>query len=793
MRRIRKLRLLAVALVFGLLGLTMFTFGLVVSIREQLPQLDPAARHTEQNGVVYASDGHSVLLVLRGSQSRTIVPDLEISPWIKYAIVAIEDKRFWENNGLDLRGILRAAYQDVVHGRIVEGGSTITQQFVKQAFTSDQRTIARKLKEAAFAWQLEQDPHWSKTRILDAYLNTIYFGNQAYGIEQACRTYFGHSAKHMTIAEAALLAGIPQNPSLYDPVRHPAATRFRRQEVLQAMLDQKLIDENDFRKAEATPLPKPQDVHLPGTQGQAPYFANYVREQLLQTFPARTVYGGGLRVTTTIDLGLQKLAQQAVLKQLPSATGPQAALVALDARTGAVLAMVGGRNYHKSQFNLATQSNRQVGSSFKPFVYATALKEGIAPQSTLVSKPVTINLGNKVWSVHNYEGEYMGPIDLMTAMIHSDNSVFSQLTALVGPENVAKTAQTLGIAGLKGYFSIGLGAQGVSPLDMARAYAAFANGGYRIDGSLTGNMPRAIETVQKSGKTIENAPVRRRELTADQAATIDQALQGVVQSGTGTAAQIPGLAVAGKTGTTENEGDAWFVGFTPQIVVAVWVGYPTRLQPMLTEFHGKPVVGGTFPALIVKGFLEKALPYLKEQPESFPLPTAGYVAPRRVVLRNDRLQLDNGYCKNTSVLEFYGGTAAVPTADCKPNEVDVPNVVGQPLDAAKARLAQQPLTPAVVYKPAAPRQRLGIVLGQIPKGGTLSSWDKVTLVLPKALHGVVPKLVGLPLAKARAQAKRRHLRTQLRGGSRGKVVSQSPKAGVAAAPGMQVTLVVRAG
>ena len=792
MRRIRKLRLLAVLAVLGVLGLTMFTFGLIVSIRSQIPQLDPASHRDQQNGIVYAGDGHSVLLILRGSQSRTIVPDEEISPWIKYAIVAIEDKRFWEHHGIDVHGIMRALYDDVVHGKVVEGGSTITQQFVKQAYTSNKRSIARKLREAALAWQLEQ--RWSKTKILDAYLNTIYFGNQAYGIEQANRIYFGHPAKHMTIAEAALLAGIPQDPSLYDPVLHPQHTRARRHEVLVAMLQQRLIDESDFRKADATPLPRPQDIQQPAVQGQwSPYFANYVRAQLLATYknPA-TVFGAGLKVKTTIDLGLQKLAQQAVQKWLPSLDGPQAALVALDAENGSVLAMVGGRNYHRSQFNLATQKNRQVGSSFKPFVLATALKQGIAPQTTLVSHPVTINLGDKLWAVHNYEGEYMGPIDLTSATVHSDNTVFAQLTELVGPAAVARTAASLGIEGLPSYFSIGLGTAAVSPLDMARAYAAFANGGYRIDGALTGNRPRVIEWVKQGGRVLDNGPVPKRELTADQAATIDELLQGVVQSGTGTAAQIAGWPIAGKTGTTENEGDAWFVGFTPKLVVAVWVGYPNKLVPMLSEFHGRPVVGGTFPALIFKSFVEQATTYLKQQPEPFPLPQSAYVAPRQVVLRDGKLQLDNGYCRNTLPVEFYGGVADLPTARCKRNEVDVPNVVGDTVDAARTRLGLQPLTPAVVYKPAAAGQRPGVVLGQIPAGGTLSSWDTVTLVLAKPLHGVVPKLVGLRVAKARKTLAKRHFKVRVVGAATGKVTSQKPAAGVAAARGMKVTLVVAA-
>jgi penicillin-binding protein 1A len=790
-RRIRKLRLLAVVVVFGLLGIAMFNFGLVMSIRSQLPSLDPAKHRDQQNGFVYARDGHSVLLVLRGSQSRTIVADKDIDPWMKYAIVAIEDKRFWEHRGVDFRGILRAAWQDVTNGRVVEGGSTITQQFVKQAFTSNQKTIARKLREAAFAWQLEQK--WSKTEILDAYLNTIFFGNQAYGVEQACRIYFGHSAKHMKLWEAAMLAGIPKDPTLYDPIAHPQHMKARRLEVLQAMLDQKLITPAQFRDAARRPLPTARSIQHPAVQGQAPYFANYVREQLLQTYKRDTVYGGGLKVETTIDLGLQKLAQEAVQKWLPSPDGPQAALVALDAHSGAVMAMVGGRNYHDSEFNLATQRNRQVGSSFKPIVLATALREGIAPQSTFKSGTVVINADGRLWQVNNYEGESLGQADLYNAMVHSDNSIFAQLTALVGPKNVAHTAKLLGIGGLHGYFSIGLGGEGVSPVEMARAYATFANGGFRDDGSITGNAPRVIASVKQGGTNHQNEVIPKRVLSDNQAATVTQLLQGVVQSGTGTAAALPGWQIAGKTGTTENYGDAWFVGYTPRLVVAVWVGYPSKLVPMLTEFHGSPVVGGTYPALIWKAFMQKALPYLKaDQTDSFPAPQSSYVGSATVVQRDGKLERDNGYCHNAATVALYGGIV-LPTASCKPNEVDVPRVVGETLTAARAQLEARPLTPEVIYKPAAPRQKLGVVLGQFPASGTLSSYDKVQIVLAKAQHGIVPRVVGLTLAKAQARLAKRGLRVIVTGGSAGKVTGQRPAGGVAAAPGMTVTLAVKAG
>jgi penicillin-binding protein 1A len=784
--------------VLGLLGASAFALGLLTSISQKIPELDPARqKDTQANTYVYANDGHTILAILRGSQARIVVPDSAISPWMKHAIVAIEDKRFYEHRGIDVRGMGRAVWADITHHGAVQGGSTITQQFVKNAFLTSQKTIGRKLIEAALAWQLEQK--WKKDRILSAYLNTVYFGNQAYGVEQACRVYFHHSAAHMQPAEAALLAGIPEDPSLYDPVAHPEQAKARRNLVLYQLWQQHYLTYGQYKASLKFKMPNPHNVKLTASvSGQAPYFANYVRDQLARHF-GQKAYSGGLHVKTTIDLGLQKLARDATNSVLPNPDGPAVALVAMRADgpdAGAVLAMVGGRNFHQSQFNLATQGERQPGSAFKPFVLATALREHIAPSTVMKSEPVTIDADGKLWPVNNYEGEYLGPITLATGIAVSDNAVYSQLTALVGPKNVKTTAQAAGITTpLQGYFSIGLGGEPVSPIEMARAYAGFANGGYRIDGSITGNRPRVITGVERNGKVVRNRVVPKRVLTATTAATIDQILQGVVQSGTGTAAAIPGWQIAGKTGTTENSGDAWFVGYTPRLVVAVWVGYPTKLVPMTTEFHGGPVVGGTFPALIFKSFMEKALAYppLQADPsESFPAAQSPYVGSATVVQRDGRLERDNGSCRDARSVAFFGGYD-LRTADCKPNEVEVPRVVGQPIAAARIRLEAQPLTPAVVYKPAAPRQRLGVVLGQFPKGGTLSSHDKVTLVLAKPLHGVVPKVVGLPLRKAEQRLRRHNLRTVASGGSSGKIVAQKPAAGVAAAPGMTVTLSVAAG
>jgi penicillin-binding protein 1A len=783
------------------LGLAAFTFGLLAALAAKLPELEPSAQQTQANTYIYARNGYSVLAILRGDQARIIVPSARISPWVKHSIVAVEDKRFYEHRGVDVRGMARAVWADVTHRGTVQGGSTITQQLVKNAYLTSQKTIARKLTEAALAWQLEQK--WSKDKILTAYLNTVYFGNGAYGVEQASKVYFHHSALTLKPAEAALLAGIPEDPSAWDPVAHPRAAESRRNLVLQLLYQQGYLTHRQYVNSLAFPMPNPETVALPSTQGKfAPYFANYVKDQLVNQYGPKVAFGGGLKVTTTLDTNLQKIAQDSIAKVLPqNGTNPAVALVAIDTQSdpGAIRAMVGGANYHKNQFNLATQGERQPGSSFKPFVLATALKENIAPSSILTSsKQVTINADGRQWQVNNYEGEALGPINLSQAIAYSDNSVFSQLTAIVGPRNVAATAHQLGITSkLAGYFAIGLGAEPATPLEMARAYASFADGGKRIDGSIFGNQPRAIDTIRVGDQQHANEPVAHDVLTTDQAATVNALLQGVVQYGTGRAAALPGWQVAGKTGTTENYGDAWFVGYTPQLVVAVWVGYPDKLVPMTYQYHGHPVAGGTFPALIWKAFMEKALPYLKLQPESFTPAPSLYASAVTVVNRGGILQRDDGVCKNTYQLAFYGGEPlrtngnAAPAATCKPNEVEIPDVVGRSLAYARTRLQGQPLTPMIVYKPAKTGDRVGYVVGQFPRRGTASAYDKITLIAEKSLHGVVPRVVGLGVARAKAKLERLHLKVSVKGGDTGRVTAQSVPASTAAAAGLEITLTVK--
>jgi penicillin-binding protein 1A len=796
-RRVRKLRLFTLLTALGLVCSVSFVYGFVSAIAGEIPALDPRRQaDLEEDGYVYASDGKTLLAVLRGSESRIVVESHEIAPVVKQAVVAVEDRRFWEHRGIDLRGIARAVWADIREKNLVQGGSTITQQFVKNTHRQDDRTVSRKLKEAALAWQLERQ--WSKDRILTAYLNTVYFGNGSYGVEVAARVYFRKTAKDLRLPEAALLAGITASPSAYDPIANPNAARDRRTTVLRVMLEQGLITRAAYRKANRAPLPESATPRKTPTSGPGQHFAEYVKQQLVGRYGSGKVFGGGLRVTTSIDLDLQKLARAAVERWLGGSGGPSAALVAIDPRDGRVLAMYGGTSFRESQFNLAVQGERQSGSAFKPFVLAAALSLGISPQSTFESKPTTIDLGDRVWTVANYEDSYLGTIDLTTATTYSDNAVYAQLTSVVGPRNVRRVARALGVESrLHDYLAIGLGVEEVNPLEMARAFATFANGGARVDGSELGNRPRAVLKVVDGNRVQTNTPVDKPILEPNHSAILTAMLENVVQEGTGVSAQLDdGRPAAGKTGTTENYGDAWFVGYTPQLAVAVWVGYPKKVVPMLTEFEGEPVAGGTYPAMIWKTFVEGALRHMNEPSATFPTPLYEPTTAVRVAYRDGEWLLDNGYCGTVREIIYVVGFAPEEEADCKPNEVAVPRVVGASVEEARAELAATPLSVEVLTRPANPGEQLGVVVSQYPKpGGTLSSWDTVRIVTPKPTDGVVPRVVGLDVARAEEVLASRGLVpvVQTEDAEASIVLAQRPTAGAAAGRDLEVTLRVGRG
>ncbi|MFI4993983.1 MAG: transglycosylase domain-containing protein [Solirubrobacterales bacterium] len=651
--RLKRLRFLAILFAVLLLGLVSFLFGIFISVASDLPSLTRFSQLKDAQSSVLLDDlGHPIGIV--SQQNRVIVTPAQIPQIVKEAVISIEDKRFRTNGGVDVRGIARAFTQDILHKGTVQGASTIEQQFIKNALQAQShRTIFEKLREVALAYQLSHK--WSKEKILTAYLNTIYFGNGAYGIESAAQTYFGHEVNHLACGtpthalcveqlkpwEAALLAGVIQNPSGYDPANHPVAARARRDVVLGQMLAQGYIERPLYEESIKQALPAAKDIQAPREQTiegvDSGYFTSWVQQQIIERYGAPRAFDGGLRITTTLDLELQRVAEHAVNSYLENPSGPTASLVAIENSTGEVRAMVGGRDYATTPFNLATNGERQPGSSFKAFDLAAALEAGISPESTWTSKQkifiVPHTGGHEKFVVHNDEGAYTGSNTLTGATAYSDNSIYAEVGLKVGTTRIARLAHRMGITtplSTNPAMTIGGLTVGVTPLDMAHSYETIAHGGRRVSGTLAGEgEPVAIQEVDAGTHTLPDGAHRdvnqvktRPVLPPPIAATETSMLQTVLQYGTGRAAAT-GQFAAGKTGTTSNYGDAWFIGWDSRYTVAVWVGYPDSLVPMTTAFNGNPVLGGTFPALIWHNFIVNAMSIDKSRAEQAAKPKGG--------------------------------------------------------------------------------------------------------------------------------------------------------------------------
>jgi penicillin-binding protein 1A len=567
-----------------------------------------------QNSFVYAADG-SLLGAIPAERNRQPVTLEGMSQWVTEATVAVEDRRFYEHGGLDYEGIVRAAVKNLESGHVVQGGSTITQQLVRNLYIGNERSLERKIKEACLARKVEKGH--TKNWILASYLNQVYFGNHAYGVEAAAQTYFAKHAKDLDLVEAALIAGMPQAPSQYDPFQRPNEAVRRRNEVLGAMLSAHYIDRAQHDEAVASPLELTRG-HI-YTRIREPFFFSYVREELIAKYGANTVRGGGLKVFTTIVPRFQKLAARAIKQTLYYPNDPAAAIVSINPKNGAIRAMtavVPGKK--RTQFNLAAQGRRQAGSSFKPFVLTEAIREGINPDSTMyLSAPFHWQPDpfSEPWDVSTYGGDYSGPSTITQATLRSDNTVYARLTLDVGPEKVVQVAHKMGIkTKLEPVASVGLGSNSVGVLEMAVAYATIAARGVRSE-------PMAIrKVVLPNGKVDAGAgwghPERRRVFSDGVAYQVARILKMNIQAGTGTGAN-PGFVAGGKTGTTEDWGDAWFAGITTSASTVVWVGYPNAKIPM-TAVHGIRVAGGTFPATIWRLFMVPA--FGKHPPRDWPLP-----------------------------------------------------------------------------------------------------------------------------------------------------------------------------
>ena len=566
------LTVLAVPAVVALLALG----GSVLGLANGTPALASLQPHnTAQTTLIFDRRGH-LIARLHGAVDRIDVPSARIPRIIKQATVAVEDRRFYQHHGVDFHAIMRAALTDLRAGRTLQGGSTITEQYVKNAYLDGDTTLTRKVHEAILAWQLEDK--WSKDRILTAYLNTVYYGNGAYGVQAASQTYFHKNVGKLTLAQAALLAGLPEDPSGYSPIYDPADALARRDLVLQDMAKQGYITAAQERTAQKARLHVFRTTP-PGVLPAAAYFVDYVEQQLVTRYGARETFEGGLRVTTTLDLRMQQDALKAMKGTLPA--GPAGALVSIDPANGFIRAMVASTDYRTTQFNLAWQAHRQLGSAMKPFALVAAVEAGADPATTYYdSMPLHLFLGAgsvpPYWNVSTFSNTYAGRINLVNATWQSDNTVYAQLAIDLGPAKIVAVAHRMGITSpLKAYPSIVLGSEVVNPLEVADAYATFAAEGVR-------HAPQAIASVVFPDGRVQRARVHgHRAIPAGVAYVVDKILQGNTRYGT--AAAMPSYysgVAAGKTGTTTDSADAWFCGFDPKLATAVWMGYPQAEVPM---------------------------------------------------------------------------------------------------------------------------------------------------------------------------------------------------------------------
>jgi penicillin-binding protein 1A len=690
--------------VFALGVLAVAAWVAVTNITTNLPDLNAPLPPLANTTKIFAADG-TLLTDLYYSENRVPISVDALPKVLVDAVVAAEDERFFSHRGVDFMAIGRALVADLRAGRVVEGGSTITEQFVKNVYGQRARTMRRKVREALMAYRLEQI--YPKKLILERYLNTIYLGQSAYGVEAGARMYFGHSARRVTLPEAATLAGIIRSPNNDSPYASPKVARERRDTVLDQMAKQGLITTAQATSAKRTPL---RVLPPHAAPGKAPYFVDYVKRQLISQYGADTVFKCGLRVRTTLDPKLQRLAERAAWGILDQKGDPSVALVAIDPRTGAIKAMVGGRDFSRLSYNLATQAHRQPGSSFKPFVLATALSEGHSLDSLINSDPGTLEIpGGGTWSVSNAtEGSGGGLITLHDATVESVNAVFARLILDVGADQVVSMAQRLGITTtLHPDPAIALGGlrQGVTPLEMASAFGTFATGGVHAQ-------PTAIAEVQNVPETQSQplSPSPEPVLDKNIAALINSTLHDVIQSGTGRNAQIS-VPAAGKTGTTQSHRDAWFIGYTPRLVTSVWVGYPRERS--MDNVHGRLVWGGTFPAEIWASFMEAAVGRLPAQ--QFAGVEKGGLVKVRICSQSGLLATQ--FCPRTIMAEFALGHAPKRTCPlhAKAPPRPVPNVVGMTVAQATAVLTGAGFAPVTAYTDS--NVAAGVVIWQNPASG----------------------------------------------------------------------------
>jgi len=721
---------------------------------------DPGLGTRGLTTVVYASDG-SVLAQWHAEEDRALVGYEELPRSLIDAVVAIEDERYWEHAGVDLHALARAIVANLDAGGVVQGASTITQQYLKNVVLTPEVTLDRKLTEAALALRLEEG--LTKEQILERYLNTVYFGDGAYGVGTATAHFFGKAPADLTVGEAALLAGLIQSPSDTDPYRHPDAALRRRRVVLNKMVELGWLSPEAAEAADQEPLIlRPRDR---SNKDRYPYFTEEVKRRLLDD-PSlgatpqdryNALFRGGLRIYTTIDPVAQEAAQAAIGSVIEGAN-PSAALAAVDPRTGHVLALVGGRDFYDpadshAQFNLAVQARRQPGSSFKPFVLAAALEQGFTLDSVFQGgRSITIETDSGPWLVQNYNDAVFPNLTLLEGTVYSVNVVYAQVVDAVGAQHVVDVAKAAGITtDLRPFPAIALGAQEVTPLDMASAYGTFAADGIHVDPIFV----TAIET--HDGVNIwEPVPIVTQAMSKDVAQSVTAALTETVRRGTGQQAKI-GRPIAGKTGTSQEHRDAWFVGYTPELSAAVWVGFAegqVSMEPPTTPFT---ITGGTWPAQIWARFASGALagtPYGQLAEAD----TEGMVT---VEVDLSTGFLAGPYCPRSHVARIRVPADQVPTVVCpvhnpagvvQAGAATVPDVIGLDLGSAVETLTTAGFAARVVWTDGGALAQ-GTVFNQSPSAGfPAQTGSRIRLVVAGPEPGsVIPSLLGFPVAQAVAK------------------------------------------
>lgn len=611
-------------LLIGLLLTLFIGSALYLFITLDIPDIDSLSSYKPATTTyIYDADNKPIARVAR--EHRTVVPLAEMPVFLPQAFVAAEDARFYQHGGIDGWSIVRALLHNIRSGDRGQGGSTITQQVARALLLTPEKTYTRKIKEAILAYRI--DKALSKEEVLHIYLNQIYLGSGAYGVEAAAQVYFDKHARDLNVAEAALLAGLPQAPSRYSPFREFKLAKKRQAYVLNRMAEEGYISPEDARKAFERQLFWGKDLDFPEENN---YFIQHVKSYVEKKYGSEALIAGGLRIYTTLDRAMQKAAVQAIRRgtakwavrqggRPQSASLPQAALIAMAAETGAVKAMLGGTDFTKSQFNRATQARRQPGSAFKPVIFAAALEKGMTPATMIVDEPLQLpgNRAGQPWEPKNYDNTFAGPTSFRNGLVHSRNIVTVKILQEIGTASAIDMARRLGIVSpLEKNLSLALGSSSLSPLELTRAYAAFAN---------SGRLPEPLFVVKitdSTGKVLEESkPVLQQVLDPRIAYQMTRIMQGVISEGTGRIVRGIGVPAAGKTGTTDQNVDAWFVGYTPELVAGVWLGHDQNLS------LGSSETGGSAAAPIWLDFMQQ-IRNSSLSARDFPIPPGIVILPQ---------------------------------------------------------------------------------------------------------------------------------------------------------------------